>query len=134
MADLNSMKREVFFGFLELVGRAYILVRYSEDASVGRRGFLPEEKENGMVLVLNSRMDFVWDESGVSATLAFGSTREKCHIPAEDIVAVYSPELGAQFVVSAGPHEEARADSSGRTEEKTGAEDNVIKVDFKKRR
>lgn len=134
MADLDGIKREVFFGFLELVGRAYILVRHSENVSVGRRGFLPEEKESGMVLVLNNRMDFVWDEGGLNATLAFGSTREKCHIPSDDIVAVYSPELGAQFVVSAGSHEESRPDASEQAAEKAAVEDNIIKVDFKKRR
>lgn len=139
MAGLSELKKKVFFGFMEEVGRAYILIRHSEGVSIGRRGFLPEEKEKGLVLVLNEKMNFTWDETGISANLVFGSSAEKCFIPSEDIVAIYSPELDAQFLVS--PEEKpGRDESPGEAEAAPEGEegdrdpDKVIKVDFKKRR
>jgi hypothetical protein len=124
--ELDGLKREAFFAFLQEAGRVFILVRDSGKAKIGRRGFLPEERENGMVLVFNRSMNFTWDDSGIHATLILGSVPEKCYIPPEDIVAVYSPELGAQLVVS--PEGTA---AGAKTEE---ADANVIKVDFRRKR
>lgn len=126
MPDLNDLKRETFFTFLEEAGRAFIHVRHSGNVKMGRRGFLPGEKEKGIVLVFNKGMNFTWDDSGIHATLLFSSAPEKCFIPPEDIVSVYSPELGAQLLVS--PAEDAGAGENAQ------AEGNVIKVDFKKKR
>lgn len=126
MPDLDGLKKEAFFAFLEEAGRVFILVRDSGKAKIGRRGFLPEERENGLVLVFNRSMNFTWDDSGIHATLILGSVPEKCYIPPGDIVAVYSPELGAQLVVS--PKEDAKGT---KAEE---ADANVIKVDFKRKR
>jgi hypothetical protein len=116
----------VFYGFLDVGGRAYVQVRPSPEVSIGRRGLVGEEKDKGIVLVFNSQMKFGWDEEGLSATLLFGTSPEKCFIPAEDIVAIYSPELGAQFIVSHGEGKE-----EGGSEE---PDDNVIQVDFKKKK
>lgn len=127
-AGLNDLKRDVFFRLMEAAGRVFILVRYSEAVRIGRRGFLPEEKETGITLVFSRQMKFTWDESGIHVTLLFG-TPEKCFIPPDDIMAVYSPELGARFIVApeAGGGKQAGG-PPGEQEEK------VIKVDFKKRR
>jgi hypothetical protein len=127
MQTLAELKREVFSRLIELAGRAYIQVRPSEGVRIGRRGLIGEEKEKGIVLVFNQMMKFRWDEYGLSATLLFGSSPEKCFIPAEDIVGIYSPELGAHFTVSpdAGGEDE-ETESSGEPA------DNVIQVDFKK--
>jgi hypothetical protein len=126
MKTLDEMKRDVFYGFLELGGRAYVQVRPSEGVRIGRRGFVGEEKEKGIVLIFNNQMKFGWDASGLSATLIFGTAPEKCFIPAEDIVAIYSSELGAQFIVAPGGSREG-----GGPEE---PDDNVIQVDFKKKK
>jgi stringent starvation protein B len=126
MKTLDELKRDIFYGFLELGGRAYIQVRPSEGVSIGRRGFVGEEQEKGIVLVFNTKMKFGWNVDGLSATLMFGTSPEKCFIPAEDIVAIYSPELGAQFTVS--PED---VEGEGGPEE---PDDNVIQVDFKKKR
>ncbi len=99
-AGLNDLKRHVFFSFMRLVGRVFILVRYTEDVLLGSREFTPEEIENGIVLVFNSKMNLQWDEYGITATLVFGTSPQKCFIPAGDIIAVYSAELSAQFVAS----------------------------------
>jgi hypothetical protein len=126
MKPLDELKREVFFRLLDLAGRVYIQVRYSDAVRIGRRGFLAEEKEEGLVLVLNQKMKFTWDDEGIHTTLLFGTAPEKCFIPAGDIVAVYSPELGAQFVTSLS--------STPGSEESGDDADNLIKVDFTKRK
>jgi hypothetical protein len=101
--NLNSLKRHIFFEFINIAKRAFILVRYSEDVVLGRRGFTEDEKENGIILVFNDRMNFQWDDYGLTATLVFGTSPQKCFIPADDIIAVSSPELNAQFVTSPSP-------------------------------
>lgn len=102
-AGLNNLKKHIFFEFLNLVGRAFILVRYSDDVILGNRVFTAEEKENGIILVFNPKMNFMWDDYGITATLVFGTSPQKCFVPAADITAVYSPELNAQFVISPQP-------------------------------
>lgn len=96
---LNELKRHTFFEILELAGRVFIVVDYSEDVIIGKRGFLPEEKERGLVLVFNSRMKFQWHEDALTATLVFGSTPERCYIPINAIAAVFSPDLRVQLTV-----------------------------------
>lgn len=98
--NLNNLKKHIFFEFLNIVGRVFIVVRYSDRVILGNRGFTPEEKQNGIILVFNSKMNFHWDEHGINATLVFGTTPQKCFIPETDIIAIYSPELNAHFVAS----------------------------------
>jgi len=98
--NLNSLKKHIFFEFINMAKRAFILIRYSEDVVLGRRSFTEDEKENGIILVFNDRMNFQWDDYGLTATLVFGTSPQKCFIPVEDIIVVYSPELNAQFVTS----------------------------------
>ena len=98
--DMNELKKEVFYRLLSIAGRVFIFVGYSEDVSIGRRGFLPEEKERGLVLVFNERMNFNWLEDSISAKLVFGTMAESCHIPLKNIISIYSPEIGAQLIVN----------------------------------
>ncbi|MCL4536359.1 MAG: hypothetical protein M1610_02040 [Nitrospirae bacterium] len=141
--NLNNLKKYVFFEFLNLAGRAFVVVRYSDNVILGNRGFTAEEKENGIILVFNSRMNFLWDDYGITATLVFGTSPQKCFIPVDDIAAVYSPELNAQFVTSPqlttvnsqqpaviGQKERVKGQgTSGK-----GTSKNVIQVDFTKKR
>jgi hypothetical protein len=139
MADLNDLKRDFFFRLLEMAGRVFVMIRYSDDVVVGRRGFLEEEKEDGLVLVFNDKMKFTWDEAGISATLVFGTAPEKCFIPADNIVSVYSPELKVHLAVT--PEEDDDKESGpggarGKASKKPvepGSEGNVIRVDFKRK-
>ena len=135
--NLSALKKHVFFEFLNLAGRAYLLVRHSENVILGNRGFTAEEKENGIVLVFNSKMNFLWDEYGVTATLVFGTSPQKCFVPLDDITAIYSPELNAQFVLSPKTEKEVGAppseEKAASTAEKPGTRKplkNVVKVDF----
>ncbi len=126
---LNELKKTIFHEMLGLVGRVFIVARYSEAVIIGNRGFTQDERKNGIVLVFNKSMNFTWDESGISSTLVFGTSPQKCFVPFDDIVAIYSPELQSQFITvlnnTAVRHTE-------ETEEEAGP--NVVKVDFRKRR
>ncbi len=134
MADnLDQLKKDVFFSLLGMAGRVFVAVAYGDDVIIGKRGFLPQEKEKGIILVFNSNMSFSWDEDAVTATLVFGSTPEKCHIPVERITTIFSPELHAQFTTF--PREGSARDGTkqeiGDAHQNTGK---VVKVDFKKSR
>ncbi|GAB5047231.1 hypothetical protein [Thermodesulfovibrio sp. TK110] len=96
---LNELKKQTFFELLELAGRVFIIVDYDESVVIGKRGFLPEEKERGLVLVFNSRMKFSWENDVITATLVFGSKPEKCYIPVNAIAVVFSPDLRVQLSV-----------------------------------
>lgn len=141
--NLNALKKHIFFEFLNLAGRAYVLVRHSGNVVLGNRGFTPDEKENGIILVFNPKMNFLWDEYGITATLVFGTSPQKCFVPLDDITAIYSPELNAQFVLSPKAGEDkggletpAAKESSPLKPEEQKDLKNVVEVDFtgKKRR
>jgi len=132
--NLTDLKKHVFFELLDMAGRVFIHVRYSDDVLIGDRGFLAEEKEKGLVLVFNAGMKFQWNEQGISATLGFGPKTEKCFIPPESIISVFSPDLNAQFSVSPA----AAAPKAGQSKQMLRkvhslSKQKVIKVDFSKK-
>jgi hypothetical protein len=136
---MDELKKMVFYGMLDLAGRVFIVIRHSGNAVIGNRGFTEDEKRQGIVLVFNNRMQFSWGDSGISATLVFGASPQKCFIPAEDIMVIYSPELNAQF--AAGPVQETKAGDSIKEEkeetpkdEKASQDSKVVKVDFRKKK
>jgi hypothetical protein len=140
-SNLNNLKKHIFFEFQNLVGRAFVLVRYSDEVILGNRGFTAEEKQNGIILVFNSRMNFLWDDYGITATLVFGTSPQKCFIPVDNIIAVYSPELNAQFVASPQPIDSQKESEKsvkkiehrkGQKTQKDEKQGHVIKVDFTK--
>lgn len=94
---VNELKRQVFFEIFELVGRVFIIIDYDENVVIGKRGFLPEEKQRGLVLVFNTRMKFQWNEDALTATLIFGNRAEDCYIPINVITGVFSPDLRVHF-------------------------------------
>lgn len=137
--EVNELKKKVFYEMLNLAGRVFILVRPSDNVVIGKRGFTEDEKKNGLILVFNSRMNFLWDEDGISATLVFGTTPEKCFIPSDDIVFIFSPELHSQFSVSPEPAEKVKGEEEKRiasedNKAKPVKEDRIVKVDFTKKR
>lgn len=137
--EINELKKKVFYEMLNLGGRVFILVRYSDNVMIGKRGFTEEEKKNGIILVFNQRMNFSWDDSGISATLVFGTTPERCFIPSDDIIFVFSPELRSQFIVSPESPEEGKIEegSKSASEDKVSEpikEEKVVKVDFSRKK
>jgi hypothetical protein len=141
ISSLNELKKKVFYDMLDLAGRVFILARYSEDVTIGNRGFLPEEKEKGIVLVFNKRMNFEWTDLGISAKLVFGSVTHQCFIPHDKIISVFSPELSAQFAVATTPEsgsQEAADRKKIRPEMRKkhvrSTDDKVVRVDFNKKK
>ncbi|MDI6801128.1 MAG: hypothetical protein QMD01_03590 [Thermodesulfovibrionales bacterium] len=137
---LNELKRHIFFELMNLVGRVFVLVRYSDNVILGNRGFAQEEKDNGIILVFNSKMNFLWDDYGITATLVFGTSPQKCFVPADEIMAVYCPELNAQFVTAPQTAVSGQKETEGAMPKKEGESaktkksQNVIEVDFTKRK
>ena len=134
--NLTDLKKHVFFELLDMAGRVFIHVRYSDDVLIGERGFLAEEKEKGLVLVFNSRMKFEWNKQGITATLGFGTKTEKCFVPPESIISVFSPDLNAQFSVSPAAQEAGQKKQPVKAVKKVHSisKEKVIKVDFQKKR
>jgi len=136
--ELNELKRYIFLELLKIVGRVFIVVKYHEDVKIGRRGFLPEEKEKGIVLVFNQRMNFIWHEWGIEAKLVFGSAIEHCIIPVEHIIGIYSPEANTQFICLAESiiEEEKKKEDKEDKREKIYSDktEKVVKVDFRKKK
>lgn len=140
-SNINELKKQVFYELLKLAGRVFLLVNYSEDVIIGSRGFLPEEKEKGLVLVFNDKMQFEWTGTGISARLVFGSKTETCILPSDSILSVFSPELSAHFSVSQlnQPPSQKRSERNQKAE-KTKQDPThsrgkkVVKVDFGKKK
>ncbi len=137
LTELNRLKRDIFNELINIVGRVFIVVRYHDDVIIGNRGFLPEEREKGLVLVFNKRMNFSFEPWGIDAKLLFGTKIEHCKIPVEHIVGIYSPELNCQFF--AMPQEAAVKTASSEKKEPPGQErpttegnSKVVKIDFRK--
>lgn len=134
--NLANLKKLVFYEMLEIAGRVFIIVRYSEMVRIGTRGFTEDEKKNGIVLVFNKAMNFSWDDSGITAVLVFGPSQQKCFVPAEDIIMIYSPEMNSQFI-SAQPVTTGSADKEAQppSENSSALKDsNVVSIDFKKKK
>lgn len=137
---LNELKKTIFYKMLDMAGRVFIMVKHSSDIIIGKRGLTEDEKKNGIVLVFNSTMKFIWDDYGISGTLIFGTVPQECHIPADDIIIINSPELNAQFVAAPRPPEEADInrdrlkDDTRRETRETQESSKVVQVDFKKKR
>lgn len=133
---LEELKKQVFYDMLNIAGRVFIAVRYDRDVIIGRRGFLPEEREKGLVLVFNQKMQFTWDDTGIITTLAFGTTPEKCFIPQESIITIFSPELNAQFSALSTEGEALKEPQKKMkiAEKKTTSDKKIINVDFGKKK
>jgi hypothetical protein len=138
---VNKLKKHIFYELLSETGRVMILVKCSPDVVIGRRGFVGDEKKTGITLVFNERMKFAWDDYGITATLAFGTSSQKCFIPVGSIAAVYSPEMRVQLFTAVAENNnlKGQADSDtgdGEADDMQSGQDsgNVISVDFVRRK
>lgn len=127
--------QKLFYDIWNDFGKVYLLVQYSENTSIGKRGFTDEEKKQGLVLVFNNKTSTTmeWDDEGnVSCVLAFGSRREEVYLHHDDLLGVFSPEAGVQFMRSDIGKEPKMPTGSGA---KQGDAKQVVSLsDFKKRR
>jgi hypothetical protein len=100
----NQLKylQNLFYDLLNDFGRVYVVVKYSENTTIGNRGFTEEEKENGLVLIFNlkNHKSLKWNEDGsIITALGFGAANrpEKCYLHADDIVSVFSPDARVKY-------------------------------------
>ena len=132
---IHDLKKVIFDHLLDMAGRVFIVARYSDRVVVGTRGFTQEEMKNGIVLVFNPRMTYSWDDGGISATLVFGTSPQRCYVPSEDIVAIYSPELQAQFVIAPSPAEGSpEGETPTEKNQQPSSDSKIVRVDFQKRK
>lgn len=132
---LNKLKEQTFFEILELAGRVFIIVDHDETVLIGKRGFLPEEMERGLVLVFNKKMKFQWDEEAITANLVFGNNPEKCYIPINSIAAIFSPDLRVQLTLPVLKKVSALKEKESKTiQEKADDLGKIIDITKRKRK
>ncbi len=135
------MKRQVeylqrlFYDIWNDFGSVYLLVKHSDNTTIGKRGFTEEEMKRGLVLVFNNKTNnkLEWDADGnLTCILAFGPRKEDVSIHHDDLLGVFSPEAGVQFLRSDLNNEPAaRADKGVGHGDKTQV---VSIIDFKQRK
>ena len=100
----NQIKylQNLFYDLLNDYGEVFIVIRYSDNSTIGSRGFTEEEKKKGIVLIFNDRnyKNLQWTEDGnIITALGFGvnNRTEKCFLHFDDIVSVFSPYAKVRF-------------------------------------
>ena len=125
--------QRLFYDLWNDFGSVYLLVKYSDRTSIGKRGFTDDEKKRGLVLAFNNKTNtsLEWDDEGnLDCVLAFGSRKEEVFIYYDDLLGVFSPEAGVQLLRSDTSEEPAA--SSDRD---AGHNKQVVSLsNFKKRR
>jgi hypothetical protein len=105
----RAMKKQVeylqrlFYDIWNDFGSVYLIVKYSGNTVIGKRGFTEEEKKQGLVLVFNNKTNdrLDWDAEGnLSCVLAFGARKEDIYIHHDDLLSVFSRDAGVQFIRS----------------------------------
>lgn len=95
--------QKLFYDIWNDFGSVYLIVQHSGRTSIGKRGFTDEEKKQGLILVFNNKTNNTldWDEEGnLTCVLAFGARKEDLSIHHDDLLGLFSPEAGVQFLRS----------------------------------
>jgi len=136
-----AMKKQVeylqrlFYDIWNDFGSVYLLVKYSNRTSIGKRGFTEDERKQGLVLVFNNKTNttLTWDvEGNLACILAFGARKEDLFIHHDDLLGVFSREAGVQFIRSDSGSEPAAP--SGPDEEHIDSKQVVSMSNYKKRK
>jgi hypothetical protein len=93
--------QRLFYDLWNDFGSVFLVVRYSPRSIIGKRGFTDDEKKQGLILVFNNRTNtrLDWDADGnLSCVLAFGTSKEEVFIHCDDLMGVFSPDAGVQFL------------------------------------
>jgi YD repeat-containing protein len=127
--------QRLFYDIWNDFGSVYLIVKHSNETSVGKRGFTEEEKKKGLILVFNNKTNTTldWDAEGnLTCILAFGARKENLFLHHDDLLGVFSPEAKVQFLRSDTGAEPVAApeSSAGHDEDKQ-----VVSIsNFKKRK
>jgi YD repeat-containing protein len=126
--------QKLFYDIWNDFGSVYLIVKYSSNTIIGKRGFTEDEMKQGLILVFNDKTNtsLDWDAEGnLTCVLAFGARKEDVFIHHDDLLGVFSQEAGVQFLRSdmgKGPAASPEPDA-GHGEKKQV----VSMSDFKKR-
>ena len=127
--------QRLFYDIWNDFGSVYLLVKYSVRTSIGKRGFTEEEKKQGLILVFNNKTSTAlnWDAEGnLTCVVAFGTRKENISIHHDDLLGVFSPEAGVQFLRSDVAKEPA---PSSEADAGHGDDKQVVSISsFKKRK
>jgi len=127
--------QRLFYDIWNDFGTVYLLVKYSGNTIIGKRGFTEEEMKRGLVLAFNNKTNtkLDWDEEGsISCVLAFGAQKEDIYIHYDDLLGVFSTQAGVQFLRSDVADEPAAAPEAGAGQ---GDAKQVVSLsDFRKRK
>ena len=127
--------QRLFYDIWNDFGSVYLLVKYSSNTIIGKRGFTEEEMKQGLILVFNNKTNNTldWDgEGNLTCVLAFGTRKEDLFIHHDDLMGVFSPEAGVQFLRSDMNREPA---ASSERDVRHGETQQVVSMrDFKKRK
>ncbi|HUK99291.1 MAG TPA: hypothetical protein VLX29_00375 [Nitrospirota bacterium] len=126
--------QRLFYDIWNDFGSVYLLVKYSYSTSIGKRGFTEEEKKQGLILIFNNKTNNTldWDEEGnLSCVLAFGTRKEDIYVHHDDLLGVFSPEAGVQFLRSDKNKEK---EASAKTDDEHTDKQVVSISNFKKRK
>jgi hypothetical protein len=127
--------QRLFYDIWNDFGSVYLLVKHSGNTTIGKRGFTAEEMKKGLVLVFNNKTNNKqdWDADGnLTCVLAFGSRKEDVSIHHDDMLGVFSPEAGVQFLRS-----DVNNEPAVRVENDAGHDDKkqvISIIDFKQRK
>ena len=127
--------QKLFYDIWNDFGSVYLIVKYSGNTRIGKRGFTEEEKQQGMILVFNDKTSNTlnWDAEGnLTCVLAFGTRKEDVFIHHDDLLGVFSSEAGVQFLRSdAGKEPEAPPETNAGH----GGDNQVVSMSsFRKRK
>ncbi len=127
--------QKLFYDIWNDFGSVYLIVKYSDRSSIGKRGFTEEEKKQGLILVFNNKTGNTldWDAEGnLTCVLAFGERKEELSIHHDDLLGVFSSEAGVQFLRGDASKEPAAAPGTDAVQ---GDDKQVVSMSsFKKRK
>lgn len=127
--------QRLFYDIWNDFGSVYLLVKYSDNTTIGKRGFTEEEKKQGLILVFNNKTNNTldWDAEGnLTCVLAFGTRKEDVYIHHDDLLGVYSLEARVQFLRNDISNEPAASPETD--DERVDSKQVVSMSNFKKRK
>lgn len=139
--DLNYnkiLKKSIFEVILEKTDTFYIHCMNHRRLYIGSRGLLENEKKEGIILVFGpySYRNLDWDEHAIYCEMNFGKW-ETITIPYECIFRIFDKagHFIMQFLnMELESYEKKLEESINSESENKSSEDNIIKIDFSKRK
>jgi hypothetical protein len=129
-----SYKKDILDIVFNYHEKFYIHVAPLPDVVIGKRGFVDQEQEHGIVLVFGneSYKNFEWDEKNIYVSMKFSGVWEDLIIPIGAIQAVFDNPVNPNFIFNFKISEEIETQKKTKVT-KIIKKDNVISLDFGKK-